>query len=48
MMQLIKNTCILGDDLLRVGEGGKFISLYPGAQSGRVIGAITNGGTIWP
>lgn len=39
---------IKGDDLLRVGEGGEFISLYPGAQSGRVIGAITNGGTIWP
>ncbi len=39
---------IKGDDLLRVGEGGEFISLYPGAQSGRVLDAIANGGTVWP
>lgn len=33
-----------------VGEegDGEFISLYPGAQSGRVIDAIANGGTVWP
>ena len=39
---------IKGDDLLRIGKDGEFISLYPGAQSERVISAIENGGTIWP
>ncbi len=39
---------IKGNDLLRVGINGEFISLYPGAQSGRVTNAIKNGGTIWP
>lgn len=39
---------IKGDDLLRVGERGEFVSLYPGAQSGKVIKAIENGGEIWP
>lgn len=39
---------IKGDDLLRLGEDGEFISLYPGAQSGKVTSAIENGGTIWP
>jgi len=27
---------IRGNDLLRVDEGGNFVSLYPGASSGRV------------
>lgn len=39
---------VKGDDLLRVDKGGEFISLYPGVQSGRVMDAIKNGGTIWP
>lgn len=39
---------IKGDDLLRLIEDGKFISLYPGTQSRRVISAIENGGTVWP
>ena len=39
---------IKGDDLLRLGEDGEFISLYPGAQSGKVTSVIENGGTIWP
>ena len=39
---------IKGADLLRVGEDGEFISLYPGAQSGRVKSAIENGGIVWP
>ena len=39
---------IKGDDLLRVGENGEFVSLYPGAASGRVTNAIENGGTVWP
>jgi len=33
---------IKGSDLLRVGEAGNFISLYPGAGSQRVINAINN------
>ena len=37
-----------GNDLLRVGESGEFISLYPGIESRRVIDAIINGGIIWP
>lgn len=39
---------IKGDDLLRIGENGDFISMYPGAESSRVIDAIKNGGLIWP
>lgn len=39
---------IKGNDLLRLSEIGKFISLYPGAGSERVINAIANGGVIWP
>ena len=37
-----------GEDLLRIKENGDFVSLYPGAESGRVLDAIENGGTIWP
>lgn len=37
-----------GKDLLRVTETGDFISLYPGAETGRVISALENGGLIWP
>lgn len=37
-----------GNDLLRVTETGDFISLYPGAGTGRVISAVENGGLIWP
>ena len=37
-----------GNDLLRVTENGSFVSLYPGAESERVINALKNGGTIWP
>ena len=36
-----------GNDLLRVTETGDFISLYPGAETGRVKNAIENGGVIW-
>ena len=39
---------IKGNDLLRVKENGDFVSLYPGAESGRVINAIKSGGTVWP
>jgi hypothetical protein len=31
---------IRGNDLLRVSEAGEFISLYPGANSQRVIDAM--------
>lgn len=37
-----------GKNLLRVTEDGDFVSLYPGAESGKVLSAIKNGGTIWP
>lgn len=37
-----------GKDLLRIKENGDFVSLYPGAESGRVLDAIQNGGVIWP
>ena len=37
-----------GNDLLRVTENGSFVSLYPGAESERVLNALKNGGTIWP
>lgn len=37
-----------GNDLLRIKENGDFVSLYPGADSGRVRDAINNGGRIWP
>lgn len=39
---------IQGNDLLRIKENGDFVSLYPGAESQRVIDAITKGGVIWP
>ena len=39
---------INGEQLLRLGESGEFISLYPGANSARVTNAIENGGVIWP
>lgn len=39
---------IKGNDLLRIKENGDFVSLYPGANSTRVINAIKNGGLIWP
>ena len=38
---------IKGSDLLRVQPSGNFVSLYPGAESGRVLKAIENGGMIW-
>lgn len=38
---------VKGDDLLRIGKDGEFISLYPGASSGRVISAIEKGGLVW-
>ncbi len=37
---------IKGNDLLRVGLDGDFISLYPGANTERVLKAIEAGGTI--
>lgn len=37
-----------GKDLLRIKENGDFVSLYPGAESDRVLDAINNGGVIWP
>lgn len=37
-----------GNDLLRIKENGDFVSLYPGAESGRVLDAISNGGVVWP
>ena len=37
-----------GNDLLRVTNNGEFVSLYPGAESGKVLSAIEKGGTIWP
>ncbi len=39
---------IKGDDLLRLGEYGEFISLYPRTQSEKVTSAIKIGGTTWP
>ena len=39
---------IKGNDLLRIGADGEFISLYLGVRSGRVIDAIENGGIVWP
>ena len=36
-----------GENLLRITESGDFVSLYPGANSGRVLSAIEKGGTIW-
>lgn len=38
---------IKGDNLLRIQLNGEFISVYPGAKTGRVINAIENGGTLW-
>ena len=37
-----------GNNLLRVTNNGEFVSLYPGAESSRVLSAIEKGGTIWP
>lgn len=37
---------ILGNDLLRVSKDGKFISLYPGANTDRVLNAIKAGGEL--
>ena len=37
-----------GNDLLRITETGEFVSLYPGAETGRVNSSIENGGLIWP
>ena len=34
-------------DLLRLSLDGDFVSLYPGANTGRVLNAIQNGGVIW-
>ena len=39
---------VKGNDLLRIGENGNFISLYPGADSAKVTDAIAKGGIIWP
>lgn len=39
---------IKGEDLLRIGENGDFVSVYPGIESAKVIKAIDNGGLIWP
>lgn len=36
-----------GENLLRITENGDFVSLYPGANSDRVLSAIEKGGTIW-
>ena len=38
---------IKGNDLLRVQLNGNFVSIYPGAESGKVINAVENGGTLW-
>ena len=38
---------VKGNDLLRVQSSGNFVSLYPGADSGRVLKAIENGGLKW-
>lgn len=37
-----------GNDLLRIKENSDFVSLYPGAESERVLNAIKNGGVMWP
>ena len=37
---------IKGADLLRIGEARKFISLYHGVQSDRVVKTIMNGSGI--
>ena len=39
---------IKGNDLLRIKENGDFVSLYPGAGSGKVLDAIEDGGVVWP
>ena len=38
---------VKGNDLLRVQSSGNFVSLYPGAESGKVLKAIENGGLKW-
>ncbi|MBS6315954.1 MAG: hypothetical protein KH444_10425, partial [Ruminococcus sp.] len=38
---------IKDNNLLRVKLNGEFVSLYPGADSSKVINAINSGGTIW-
>ena len=40
-------TSYQGENLLRITENGDFVSLYPGANSDRVLSAIEKGGTIW-
>ena len=39
---------IKGNDLLGLTNEGNFVSLYPGANSGRVLSALEKGGLIWP
>lgn len=34
------------NDLLRIKENGDFVSLYPGAESERVLDTISNGGVV--
>ena len=38
---------IKGENLLRVKLNGEFVSLYPGANSSRVINALNDGELIW-
>ena len=38
---------IKDNNLLRVKLNGEFVSLYPGADSSKVINTINSGGTIW-
>lgn len=38
---------IQGNNLLRIKLNGEFVSLYPGAESSRVINAIERGGLLW-
>ena len=47
MTLLVYDYIIPGDNLLRITENGDFVSLYPGANSDRVLSAIEKGGTIW-
>ena len=38
---------ITGNDLLRLTNEGNFVSLYLGANSGKVLSALEKGGLIW-
>lgn len=38
---------VKGDDLLRIQLDGQFVSVYPGADSRRVINAVESGGVLW-